>query len=244
MKKVVVVFFISILAGCKIHIDSSDNSCGWVQNSDILSGSLGSRPVYLVSESNTDVIGYDNNNVHVPHSICTAAKVVKDLETSTYSWFQYGQAIENSTVHSILFYRNRFGQASSLATRLEKVDVWQEQNVENGLVTRQMWLTQPNLISVEVKDNFNGDGVKTLIAETENAQKTVTWNKNTRQYDCQWLKDGVVSTVNGCFNEAAKDRELLGFVLDSQNYFNILARAEIVYETNHVVLDEQIRYYF
>lgn len=242
------VLFILIavfLTGCNFSIDNTSNqSCTQVSNADIQSGSIGHRAVYLHDVANGFVIGYDEAGKHVPHSQCTAATMSSKANASTYSWFLFGHEVEVDTIKSIMFYLNSNGEASTLAMRFAKASTWQEQNVENNKVTRQFWTAQPNIKSIDVRDNYNGDKLKKLIAEIGNVTKTVVYDANSNAYNCTWVKGSTVVTDTGCANSPVIDTAEMGFILDHAYYFRQLETAKVEYGTSKTELDNQINRYF
>ncbi len=233
------------LTACNINVDiSSDHRCTQVSNADIQAGSIGYRAVYLHDVMNGFVIGYDEGGKHVPHSECSAATMTSKGNTFTYRWFLFGEEIEANTIKSIMFYLNSNGENATLATRFAKASTWQEQNVEKDTVTRQLWIAEPNITSIDVRDNYNGDKLKKLIAEVAGVTKTVIFDFNSNAYNCTWIKGSAVVTDTGCANSFAIDIKEMGLRLDHIYYFNLLEAAKVEYGTSQQALDDQINRYF
>ncbi len=235
-------FFIT---GCNINVEiSQDQLCAQVSNAEIETGLVDYRAVYLHEVSNGFVIGYDNGGKHVPHSDCTAATMLNNGDTSTYSWFLFGEEVEVNTIKSIMFYLNANGENATLASRFASASTWQEQNVENNIVTRQLWSAEPDITSIDVRNNYNGDKLKMLIAKINDVTKTVTYDLNSNAYNCIWTKDAAVVTDTGCTNSAFIDKTQMGLILDHAYYFSQLEAATIDYGTSEQTLDDQISRYF
>jgi hypothetical protein len=230
------------ITGCDTETEKSVSLCTNVENKHIEAGATGFRDVIKVSTGSEDVIGYMDNGTLVPHSECSAAKI--DNSTSTYSWFQFGQAIENDSVHSIHYYTNSNGELSSNTTRLEREGHWQEQYVENEIVTKQVWTQEALFSNIETVDNYGGDGIRQVVIMNGNLKKTKRFNSNTVQFDCSWDDNGTITNDAGCTAESTNDIAIFGIDVDGDFYLNELLNASITYELDQAELDEDINRYW
>lgn len=228
MKNYLTMTLLLVLAGCNgVEQVPTDTYCLQALNSKIDIGTTGFRPVSRTTINGVDTIGYIDNGLVVPHSECSAATIEGN---KTFSWFEYGAAIENDGVHSIRFYTNSAQEAATQTTRLPLEGRWQEQYVENGQVTRQVWRKQPLYSVVDVVRNYDGAGITESSITTGKIEKKKRWNENTASFDCVWNNDGLITTDAGCANEASLDLSIVGAVLDNDFYLETLQTTTVHYE--------------
>lgn len=244
MRLFCLLFTACLLSGCWISISLSNDDCKQVKNDLIHNGEFGYRQVYASLSGNIKTIGYDNNNIHVPHSACTAAQMNYQGVSTTYAWFEFGKQIERNNIHSIRFYTNANGLTASEATRLERQGAWQQQFVEGTQITRQIWQNQTGIGQITASNNFQGDGIESVIVNSGPLSKTKRFNANTSQYDCTWVSNGVVTNDPGCAQENAFDNSIMGQTIDSLRYLNILKNSTIDYDINEQQLVNDINAYF
>ncbi|MFC5079511.1 hypothetical protein VTH8203_01498 [Vibrio thalassae] len=231
--------------GCDTEQVGTSTLCTTVENSRIQQGETGFRSVNRTTTDGKNVIiGYTENNTVVPHSECTAAKVEYPSNGITFSWFLFGQMIENDEVHSIRYYTNVNQLISSQTTRLPREGRWQNQWVEDAKVTKQEWLNEPFITSVVAQNNFEGDGVKQTVITIGKISKTKRFNSNTSKFDCIWNDDGVLTVDTDCTNEAMHDLTIVGTALDSDGFLNTLETTPITYELDRDELWKDINRYW
>ncbi|MDF9399168.1 hypothetical protein [Vibrio sp. 1180_3] len=242
----VAMLSLALLSACKSsdHQEKTATLCTTVENSKIQPGETGFRSVNLTSSANNTLIGYTDSGQIVPHSECSAAKVVQLLSGTMYSWFEFGQPIEKDGVHSILYYTNLNQTLSTKTARLEKEGRWQTQWAEGGKITKQEWTKEPQFSLVEAVNDFEGDGIKQTVITTGKITKTKRFNANSQQYDCMWNNDGVLTSDMGCSNEISNDLSIIGLMVDSDSYLQTLTSATITYETDPDELWEDINRYW
>ncbi|MGR5296937.1 hypothetical protein ACPV5U_19250 [Vibrio mediterranei] len=217
-----------LLVGCNgVEHVATETFCQQALNSKIDSNTTGFRPVSRTTVNGIDTIGYIDNSIIVPHSECSAATIETD---KTFSWFEYGAAIEKDGVHSIRFYTNSLQQSATHTKRLPLEGRWQEQYVENGQVTRQIWLHEPQYTMVDVVRNYNGASITESRITSGKIEKTKRWNDNTATFDCSWNNDGLITNDIGCVNEVSLDLSIVGTVLDNDFYLDTLQSSIINYE--------------
>ncbi len=228
MKNYLTMTLILVLAGCNgVEQVASDSFCLQALNSKIVAGTSGFRPVSRTNVNGVDTIGYIDNALVVPHSECSAATIEGN---ATFSWFEYGAAIEKDGVHSIRFYTNSSQEAATQTTRLPLEGRWQEQFVESGQVTRQVWRKQPLYSVVDVVRNYDGGVITESSITTGKIEKKKRFNENTATFDCSWNNDGQITIDAGCANEVNFDLSIVGAVLDNDFYLETLQTTTVSYE--------------
>lgn len=242
IKQISIVAALIAITACDTETEKSSALCTTVENSRIETDATGFRDVISVSSGSEESIGYMRNGVLVKHSECSAAHI--DSSTSKYSWFEFGNKVENDSVHSIEYYTNTNGQLSSKTERLELEGRWQEQYVENALVTKQVWNNQALFDQVVVVDNFDGAGIKEAVVTNGKLTKTKRFNTNTTQYDCTWDDDGAITNDPGCTSESVNDVAIFGINVDSDYYLSQLDSATVTYELDESELLEDVRRYW
>jgi len=242
-KLISIVFTVLTLAGCDSDNEKSLALCVNVENSKIETNGTGFRDVVLVSSGNEDTIGYMRNGSLVAHSECSAALV--DNSISKYSWFEFGQKIENEDgVHSIKYFTNASGQLSSESEKLSLEGQWQEQVVEGDVITRQVWNNEALFDSVITVDNFDGDGIREVVIENGKLFKRKRFNPNSNQFDCSWNDDGTITTDTGCSNESNIDLQVFGAEVDSDKYLGVFDASVVNYEQDESELIDDINRYW
>lgn len=246
MKRLLVPLICFAISACTSEDikEPSDFICTQVENSKIDVNQSGFRNVVLNDSGRIQTIGYLNQNQFVKHSACTAAHKEDNGVNRTYSWYEFGAPKEYKGVHSISYYTNRFGQPSSIATRLSKEGTWQKQYVENGQVTRQDWTNEAPYELILAYNNYDSNNERKVVVSTNGISKTKKYNFNTAQFDCEYNDSGFITVDLGCVNELANDVTIIGSTVDSNFYLNQLLNTKIDYELNFEQFDEDIAKYF
>ncbi|MFL7013692.1 hypothetical protein [Enterovibrio norvegicus] len=245
MKIVISMCLLFLSTACTYEQEPSEALCTTVENSKINPDETGFRDVVLITDNADENIGYFLNGELVAHSECTSAlKNVGENSGQKYEWFMFGQKIERNGIQSIEFYTTGAGVESTLATRLETSMGWQRQYRQRGVVTREIWLNEPNLDSITSSSNFDNDGVIEVIVISDVISKTKSYDANTAQFDCSWSDSGVLTLDQGCANESTIDNTIFGTIIDSDFYLNELNNATDSYPTDRSEIEEDIERYF
>lgn len=245
MKYALGVCVVLALSGCNTEIDQVKTAayCTNVENGKIEDGATGFRDVILTVSGGKTTIGYIDGSV-TPHSECSAAVIETADGGTEYAFFEYGHPIERDGIHSIKFYTNVYGQASSRATRKERAGQWQVQIVEDGKITKQEWDSEVEYDSVVTVNDYNGANVFETIIISGVIKKTKRYNENTAQFDCTWNDDGSATTDPGCSNEYTLDSAIVGSSVNSDFYLNEVKNGPVDYETDEREYQEPIERYF
>lgn len=238
------LIFITVIAvtACDVEEEKSPALCTRIENSRIEANGTGVRDVTSIQSGSMEKIGYMRNGALVAHSECSAAYI--DNSNDKYSWFEFGNKVENDGVHSIQYYTNASGQPSSKAERLEREGRWQVQYVENGVVTKQTWNNQALFDQIVVVGNFDGSDIREVVVKNGKLTKTKRFNINTVQYDCFWNNNGSITSDIGCLSESTNDTAIFGINVNSDFYLEQLNKAEITYELDVNELVKDIRRYW
>ncbi|QFT13361.1 hypothetical protein [Vibrio sp. THAF190c] len=230
------------LTACDTELEKTSQLCTTVENSRIEIDGTGFRDVISVNSGAEQSIGYVKGGGLTLHSECSAAHI--DSSNSKYSWFEFGNKVEHDGVHSVEYYTNSSGYLSSKAERLDREGQWQEQYVENGLVTKQVWKNESLFDLVETVDRYSGDSIKESVITNGKLSKTKRYNFNTTQYDCFWDDDGSITSDIGCLSEDLNDISIFGIAVDSDFYIEQLEHAPITYELDENELIDDVRRYW
>lgn len=245
IKVAAILTSITMMVGCNVEEEKTPQFCTNVENSKIQGEpSTGFRTVSKVNLGDgRTVIGYENQGTLVPHSECSPAKVERENGSIKFAWYEFGQKVQKD-IHSILFYTNVNQQLSTKASKLGREGQWQFEWVENGKVTKQEWLNETNYSKVVAVNDFEGNGILESTITIGDTIKEKRFDDNTKQFNCTWRSKTNITKDEGCVNEASLDQSIIGIVVDSDKYINVLKNARADYETDQDKLHESIRKYF
>lgn len=238
---------VAMLFGCKVAVLKSDYLCFNAEN-QYIDGSTGTSPVFRVDSGKGTRIGYSAGGGLVLHSECAAALTVRDSTSTTYAWFEYGREVEYDSIHSLRFF-----------TANQRINLHARRNIRPGIPTeeyaersfddnsklrrtRTVFYGEFPYAVVDVRDNYDQEGIRQVSASVGSASKVYRWNDNTGQFDCLYTSPTDNTFDAGCENEADSDRQFLGLQAPLEDYFPSLSRP-FLYETEEAEIQRHIDRY-